>query len=224
MTALTRQRGRPEAADWHADVVQLLDEHHLVAVSPSVPRQVRFASSLAGFLHALRDAEVCPIHGRTVRDLDSFCAQLERLIAGPMLERRIDGPCGVTSLLRHRETWPGRPAAKFRFYLWSDADVLLGHDEHLFGRLVDALAGVAAEAEYSSDDLLFIQRAVFIGGAELRRYWECADGQFRAWYNDGAGRPFWNVVTGLGGPPIQPLSLDALFDPLAPKLRLSPSA
>jgi hypothetical protein len=55
MTALTRQRGRPEAADWHADVVQLLDEQHLVAVSPSLPRQVRFAASLAGFLRGLRE-------------------------------------------------------------------------------------------------------------------------------------------------------------------------
>lgn len=202
----------------------MLDESHLVALSPSTPRQVRFASSLCAFLHGMGDTEVCVLHGRAIRDLETFCTQLERVVAGPALERRVDGPCGVTALIRHRETWPGRPAAKFRFYVWNDADTLLSHDEHLFGRLVDALAGVAAEAEYASDDLLFIQRAVFIGGAELKRYWECGDGQFRAWYNEGAGRPFWQLVSGLDAPPIQPLSLDALFDPMAPKLRLAPSA
>jgi len=86
---------------------------------------------------------------------------------GPRLERRIDGGRGVTGLLRSRETNPGRPACKFRFYIWHDADVLLGENEALFGRLVDAMAGVAAEAEYVSDDLLMIHRTVFVGGPLL---------------------------------------------------------
>jgi hypothetical protein len=144
--------------------VQLLDEAHLVAISAAPRRRMHFAGSLGQFLQGLRDAEVCTLYGRFITDLDSFCYQLERAVAGPAVERRIDGLRGVTSLLRSREVFRGRPASKFRFYIWHDADVLLGENEALFGRLVDAMAGVAAEAEYVSDDLLMIHRTVFVGG------------------------------------------------------------
>lgn len=210
MTALVRQRGATDGA-WHADVVQLLDEHHLVAASSSPSRRVRFASSLAGFLNGMRDSEVCTLHGGSITDLDSFCVQIERAVPGPVLERRIDGPRGLTALLRHRETFPGRGASKFRFYVWHDADVLLATDEHLFGRLVDTLAGVAAEAEFASDDMLFIQRVIFVGGEDLERYAERAEGQMRSWYDDGSGVPFWRVVSGLDAPPVLRLSIDRVM-------------
>src|SRR5438105_7972434 len=150
MSALTRQPESPFGiADWQPDVVQLLDESHLVALSGVAPLRMHFAVSLGQFLQGLRDAEVCPLYGRYITDLDSFCYQLERAIAGPPIERRVDGPRGVTALLRSREVFRGRPASKFRFYIWHDADALLMRDEPLFGRLADAMMGVAAEAEYA---------------------------------------------------------------------------
>lgn len=211
MSALTRQHGPiARAAGWHADVLQLLDDHHLVATSPSPARRVRFGAALGSFLLGLRDAEVCTIYGLEVDSLDRFCAQVERSIAGPTIDRRIDGPRGLTALLRHRETFRGRPASKFRYYLWHDADVLLGADELLFARLADALAGVAAEAEYASDDLLLIHRAVFIGGPALDEYAARPDGQLRSWYRDGHGEPFWRVVAGVEAPPFLRFDIDRL--------------
>jgi hypothetical protein len=117
----------------------------------------------------------------------------------------------VTSLLRSRETFRGRPACKFRFYVWHDADLLLMHDEALFGRLADAMMGVAAEAEYASDDLLLIHRTVFVGGPTLDEYAERSDGQFQVWAPDTPGsEPFWQIVTGVEAPPVQRYQIDVL--------------
>jgi len=212
MSALTRQPDSPfGAANWQPEVVQLLNEHHLVATSESQRRRMHFAVSLGQFLQGLRDAEVCTLYGRFITDLDSFCYQLERAIPGPLVERRIDGPRGVTALLRSRGVFRGRPAAKFRFYIWHDADVLCRENQQLFGLLVDALAGVAAEAEYACDDLLLIHRTVFVGGQLLETYADCDDGQFQVWAQDGeAGDPFWQVVTGIEQPPVLRYLIDAL--------------
>lgn len=211
MSAITRHPGSPFLlTDWQADVTQMLDEHHLVAWSAQARKRVQFAASLQQFVGGLRDAEVCSFHGRSITDLDSFCVQLERSIAGPELARRIDGPGGVASLLRHRETFRGRPASKFRYYIWHDCEVLLRHDHRLFGRLAETLAGVAAECEYASDDLLMIHRAVFVGGPALDLYAEDEQGQFRNWSRDEHPEPFWQVATGLERPPFMRYSLDLL--------------
>lgn len=212
MSALTRQSDSPfAAANWQPEVVQLLDEHHLVATSAVPRRRMHFAVSLGQFLQGLRDAEVCTLYGRFITDLDSYCYQLERAVAGPPIERRIDGPRGVTALLRCREVFRGRPASKFRFYVWHDADVLMQADEGLFGRIVDAMAGVAAEAEYVSDDLLLIHRTVFVGGPVLDRYAQRDDGQFRVWLPDAENdEPFWQLVTGIERPPVMTYSIESL--------------
>jgi hypothetical protein len=212
MSALTRPSESPFGiANWQPDVVALLDESHLVATSP-VPRlRMHFAVSLGQFLQGLRDAEVCTLYGRFITDLDSYCYQLERAIAGPPVERRVDGPRGVTALLRSRETFRGRPACKFRFYVWHDADLLLSRDEPLFGRLADAMMGIAAESEYASDDLLLIHRTVFVGGPALGEYAERTDGQLQVWAPDTPGsEPFWRIVTGIEAPPVQKYQIDAL--------------
>lgn len=211
MSALTRQYNSPfGAASWQPAITQLLDEHHLVAWS-EIPRlRVQFAASLGRFLQGLRDVEVFPLYGRYITDLESFCHQLERSLCGPMLERRLDGPRGVASLLRTREAFGERAASKFRFYLWHDADVLLTRDPHLFGQLVDLLAGVAAEAEYSNDDLLLIHRAVFVGGPALDTYAENAEGQFQGWASDGHGEPYWRVMTGIEHPPVLRYHIDLI--------------
>lgn len=211
MGALTRQAGSPFSfGAWPPEITALLDDNHLVATSDSGRLRVHFASALSVFLGGMHDAEVCALYGQSIKDIESFCAQLERCIPGPDLRRRVDGPGGITSLLRHREIVSGRRASKFRYYLWNDADVLLQHDRDLFGRLVDAMAGVAAEAEFVSDDMLFIQRAVFVGGSALDVYGQDARGQFRAWHDDGLGEPFWRVVTGVQTPPVLRYSIDSL--------------
>jgi len=211
MSALSRQ---PEivllAQDWQADVTQLLDEHHLVAWSDVPQRRTQFAVSLGQFLGSQRDTEVCVFYGKYITDLDSFCYQLERAVPGPALDRRIDGPGGVVSLMRARATVRGRPETKFRFYIWHDADVLLRQNHVLFGQIVDAMAGVAAESEYVSDDLLLLHRSVFVGGSVLDVYAEDIRGQFRRWAEDGQGEPFWKVVTGIETPPFLRYAIDLL--------------
>lgn len=211
MGALTRQAGSPFSfGAWQPEITALLDENHLVAYSDQARFRVHFASALAQFLGGLHDAEVCVLHGRSIDSIESLCTQLERCIPGPDLLRRIDGPGGITSLLRHREIVAGRRTSRFRYYVWNDADVLLKADRDLFGRVVDAIAGVAAEAEFVSDDLLFIQRALIIGGPMLELYAQNPTSQFNAWYDDGCGEPFWQVVTGIEKPPILRYDIDAL--------------
>ncbi len=211
MSALTRQPDSAFAApNWQPDVVQMLDESHLVAVSPLARSRTLFAVSLAQFLQGLREAEVCTLYGRFVTDLESYCHQLERAITGPTLERRIDGPRGVTALLRWRETYRGRPASKFRFYIWHDADVLLHANERLFARLAETMMGVAAEAEYASDDLLLLHRTVFVGGPVLAAYAQQANGPMQEWLAEPGQEPFWQVVSGLERPRTQRYEIDTL--------------
>lgn len=211
MSALSRQPEVPLlVADWQADVTQLLDENHLVAWSEFPQRGTQFAVSLGQFLGGLHDAEVCVLYGKYITDLESFCYQLERAIPGPSLERRIDGPGGVVALLRERASFRGRPETKYRFYIWHDADVMLRANHVLFGRLVDALAGVAAEAEFVTDDVLLLHRTVFVGSSILDVYAEDRRGQFRSWYDDGHGEPFWRVVTGVAAPSFLRYRIDKL--------------
>jgi hypothetical protein len=211
LSALARQTWSPDVGlDWQPEVLQLLDEHHLVACSERMRLRLDFGASLGRFLAAQGDTEVCHLQGRHIRCLDSLCDQFERQLPGPPLQRRIDGPAGLTALLRMREpSGPSRPS-RWRFYVWHDAETLLRSDRVLFGRVVEALAGVAAESEYASDDLLLIQRCVLLGGDALSRYARDAHGQCRSWIRDDFDEPFWRVVTGVEAPRFKRLSIDAL--------------
>lgn len=211
MSALSRHLDVPLlVSDWQADITQLLDEHHLVAWSELPARRTQFAVSLGQFLGAQHDTEVCVFYGKFITDLETFCYQLERAIPGPLLDRRIDGPRSVVSLLRSRASFRGRAEAKYRYYIWHDADVLLRKDHVLFGQIVDAMAGVAAEAEFVSDDMLLLHRSVFVGSTMLDVYADDAKGQFRRWLPDVHGEPFWQVVTGIKRPPFMRYRIDAL--------------
>ena len=71
--------------------------------------------------------------------------------------------------------------------------------------------GVAAEAEYVSDDLLLIHRTVFVGGPVLAQYAEREDGQFKVWLPDTENdEPFWQLVTGIAAPPVMQYSIENL--------------
>ena len=100
-----------------------------------------------------------------------------------------------------------RAATKFRFYVWHDADTLLRSDPMLFGQLIEAFAGVAAEAEYVCDDLLLIHRALLIGGPDLDHYADLEGGQCRSWVRDDH-EPFWQVVTGIDHPSFTKYDID----------------
>jgi|JRYH01.1.fsa_nt_gb hypothetical protein len=199
------------AVDWQPEVMAQLDERHLAVWSHAPSRRSHFAASLAQFLGSQRETDVVVLYGRFIADLEGFCHQLERSIPVDRLERRLDGTDSVTDALRSRASVRGRCVARSRYIVWNDAEVLLRSDRGLFNRLVDAMLGVSAEAEYASEDLLLIQRCVFVGGAALADYAEDAGGQFRAWLPDGLGDPFWAMVTGVESPQVQTAHIDELM-------------
>ena len=185
---------------WQLSVGQLLEEHHLCAVSDEGRRRDRFAIDLGALLAQLDDSHVCTLDGDRVHDLEGLCLELERGLEVGRVERTIDGPGGVVDALRIRPRAESRPAVKRRTIVWREAHVLLNEDPRLFGRAVDAIAGTAAEHEFCSDDVLLIQRGVFIGRAALEMYGENDLGQFRSWYSENGETPLWRVVTGRKSP------------------------
>jgi hypothetical protein len=197
-----------DLSTWRADTLQLMEESHLCAFSRDAASRAGFLDALAPFLGSLGDTQVSVLRGR----LNSFCAQLENALGCQRIRRRIDGPLGVIEALRTRPSWsidepengaPPHPTARpirRRFILWEDADLLLNRDAALFSLLVDAIMGVAAECEYTGDDLLLIQRAVFLGGPALDVYAEQEDGQFKSWAHGPRSRPRWKSLTKQSGP------------------------
>ncbi len=190
----------PLAADAMAEIVQLMDEHHLVATAATGDARVRFGSGVGRFLAGMRDVEVCHLHGKYVTDLESFCNQLEHALIGPPLARKLNGRDGVVSLLRRRETITRIRAPRLRYFIWHDADELLIENRPLFSMLTDTIVGVAAESEFVDDDLLLIQRLLLLGGEALDDYARDPRGQCRSWLRDEAGLARWRLTTGVRRP------------------------
>jgi len=186
---------------------QLLEEHHLVAWSHSSKDRARFAEYLASHLAAINDTEVYEFSGSQITDIFSFCNQLERAIGNDRVRRSIDASGGVIDALR--ESLDNDRGIKRRYFLWKDAHVLLKADAQLFGKLVDTFTGVAAETEYASEDLLVIQRAVFIGAPSLDMYAEDASGQFRTWFSEEGEEPLWQCITGVDHPSVLRYQIEA---------------
>ena len=197
---------------WQPEVLAGLDEQHLVAWSDRPRLRARFAAELYRFLNLQSRVEAVMVHGRSITSLGHLCDQLERQIPGPDLRHEIDGPNGLTELLRSTETWPGEQPARARYLIWNDADVLLRADPELFSRVVDAILGVAAESEYATSHRLILQRAVFTGGPLLERYARDSQGQFRCWMTEGHEEPFWRMVSGLDLPPVMTKPVDLLME------------
>jgi len=68
--------------------------------------------------------------------------------------------------------------------------------------ILNSSAGSPTRSQYTSDDLLLITRAVYIGGQSLRDYAADESGQLQSWLRDGAHEPFWRAVSGVEKPPV----------------------
>ena len=201
------------APQWPAELARLLESHHLAAWSSRAAQRAAFAATLASFLAGVEDAQVVPLFGQGATDLESICYQLERSIPGSSpMRRRIDGPQGLVARLRAQDLTPGRPPTRSRYILWHDPDALIDADEPLFARIADAIAGVAAEAEYATDDYLLITRVVYVGSEALRAYADRDSGQLRSWLRDGSAEPFWQAATGLDAPPLLTAPIQSLLE------------
>lgn len=197
---------RHEPSEWLAGAAQLLEESHLAAWTPNAPLRERFGLEMAWYLQKVPQARTLVWSGAEVRDLAMFCQEVGTSLGGLRVEASIDGPHGLLEALRRRpsESRALGDAAivKHCYYVWRDADALLLADRTVFGRLVDALAGVAAEAEFASEDRLLIHRVLFVGGPALRDYAGDERGQFRRWYAEGKEEPLWSTVSGLASPQV----------------------
>jgi hypothetical protein len=193
-------------------VGQLLEEHHLCVTSDDAHRRERFVQDLGTLLMQMNDSHICTIGGDRVRDLEGLCRELERGLGVGRIERTIDGPGGLVEALRRRPRVDATPAVKRRTIIWHEAHVLLREDPKLFGRAADAIMGVAAEQEFCSDDVLLIQRGVFVGRAALDVYAEDPRGQFRVWHREEGETPLWRVVTGRKAPTVARWRIGAEMD------------
>jgi hypothetical protein len=178
-----------------ADVAPLLDEHHLVVLGEGDDRDAfaeRLHDHLAG---TVAESSVTVLEGKRVRDLGSFCRMLDGAIgSGEIIEQTVDG---VVERLRGCST-----GVRHHYFIWHDADTLLEHDVPLFGRLVNAMLGVAAEREHLSPDVLVIQRHIFLGNYKLGAYADDDHGQFRSWLVKDDVTRFWDVASCLERPPV----------------------
>lgn len=213
MRVVARQFDGPfRSCDWAADALAALDLAHLVAWSPVSRDRTLLASELHAYLNLLPDVSVCSIHGRSVRSIDDLCDQLERLIPGAPLERRVDGTGGLAELLRSADRFGPRPLPRLRVFVWSDADVLLRSDPDAFARVADTLSGVAAEAETSTADQAWTtQRTIYLGGQSLLELSQSDGAPFGAWHAEGDEQPFWELVSGLERPPFEVRSVASLL-------------
>jgi hypothetical protein len=201
-TAKAPRGARPDG--WPIRAARALEEHHLSAFSRSRLARRRFVLGLAPVLAGIESTQVCLLDGAGIIDLASLCRAVERSAGVGSVAPSLDGPGGVQSAVRRRPEGGSEegPALRRRYFIWSDAHVLLKADSALFGRAVDTLTGVSAETELVGDDLLLLQRVVLVGDASLDVYAEDPRGQLQRWWSDGPHAPLWQVVTGLAGPPV----------------------
>ena len=213
MEALRGQSVHAPQRAWPAEVARLLEQHHLAAWAESPAERAAFAATLTAFLAGIKCAQVVPVFGHGAQDLEGLCYHLERSIPGAApMRRRIHGPMGLVARLRAQDHLPGRPLLHTRYILWHDPDTLIERDEDLFARIADAIAGVAAEAEFASDDTLLVTRALYIGGRSLEGYAQLESGQLRSWLRDGSAEPFWRAATGIEAPPVLAAPLRNLLE------------
>ncbi len=196
-----------------AEITQLLDEHHLVVLGEPAARR-RFVRTLGERLASLPETDVVPIRGDRATGLGSFGRELEGALTRAPESARVPardpapapGADGVADIIAALRACP--QAAKRQYFLWHDADAMLESDVVLFGRIVNAMLGVAAEREHISPDRLVIQRTIFLGSDKLGAYAEEEHGQFRTWILAGDTTPFWEVASCLDRPKVLTFRLE----------------
>lgn len=195
----TSLRGVP-TQPWQVEVGKHLEEHHLCASSDQPRRRERFVIDLGTCLSKFQDTDVCTLDGSRVHNVDELCREMERALGVGPIGRSVDGEDGLVGALRRRPPADSARAIKRRYIIFSEAHVLLREDPRLFGRAADAIMGVAAEHEFFSDDVLLIQRGIFVGRAAIDVYAEDPRGQFLSWFSEGREQPLWKVVSGQKAP------------------------
>lgn len=197
---------------WQLEAGQMLEEHHVCAFSADSRQRERFSIDLGTSLAKFDHTDVCTIDGARVTDLASLARSLEECLGVGRIDRSIDGDSGIVEALRRRPAAFGSTAARRRFIIWHEAHTLLAADPRLFGRAADALMGVAAEHEFCSDDVLLIQRAVFVGRPALDVYAEDSASQFNRWFAERGETPLWRVLTGRKAPRVARWRIGAEVD------------
>lgn len=201
-----------EPITWQPEVLARLEDRHLVAWGDDVSVRSRFAASFQQYLSGMADTQVCVIHGRAVHTLGDLCDQLERLIPVDKLSRSVDGPWGVSSLLRQRCSVPGRRRERMRVFVWHDADILVRRDRALFQDLAEAMAGVSAEMEFADEGGVLIQRCVYVGSGAIEREARRVDSRLNSWSPVTDGEiPFWGLVSGQASPRTTLCAIDQLL-------------
>ena len=201
-----------EPITWQPEVLARLEDRHLVAWGDDVTVRSRFAASFQQYLSGMADTQVCVIHGRAICTLEDLCEQLERLIPVERLSRSVDGPWGVSSLLRQRCAVPGRRRERMRVFVWHDADLLIRRDRALFQDIAEVMAGVSAEMEYADDGAVLVQRCVYVGSGAIEREARRVDSRLNSWGPATDGElPFWELVSGQATPKTTLCAIDQLL-------------
>lgn len=201
-----------EPITWQPEVLARLNDRHLVAWGDDISVRSRFAASFQQYLSSMPDTQVCVIHGRAIQTLDDLCDQLERLIPVDKLSRSVDGPWGISSLLRQRSTVPGRRSERMRVFVWHDADLLVRRNRALFQDIAEVMAGVSAEMEYADDGAVLVQRCVYMGSPAIEREARRVDSRLNSWGGSVSGEiPFWELVSGQATPRTTLCSIERLL-------------
>jgi len=201
-----------EPITWQPEVLARLEDRHLVAWGDDVAVRTRFAASFQQYLSSLPDTQICVIHGRSISSIEDVCCQLECLIPVDKLSRSVDGPWGVSSILRSRCVVPGRRSERMRVFVWHDADLLVRRDRALFQDIVEVMAGVSAEMEYADDGAVLVQRCVYVGSSALEREARRVDSRLNSWSPVTDGEiPFWGLVSGQASPRTTLCAIDRLL-------------
>jgi hypothetical protein len=193
--------GRPR---WLDQAISELDEHHVVVWHRSLTARELAASAIQHELEANHEAQVVSLAGARVHDLRSLRGEVDRALPdlnGRHLLATFAGHGGLLARLREPPPSVAGHHTKFRYYLIRDADVMLRASAPTFSVALDSLAGIAAESEYASDDLLLIHRIILVGGPDLLACHRDPAGPLRAWREASA----WSHVTRVAGPSYVPL-------------------
>lgn len=187
---------------WWLRAASTLEEHHLCAWSPDAHARAGFIVRLGAILETMEGTDVCVLDAGAMTDMASVCEQFGRIAGLGPIAPRLGGDDGLLAALRRRpeRQRPDGTVLKRRYFVISEAQALLRRDPALLGRVVDAVAGVAAEDEFVGDDLLLIQRLVLVGTAALDVYAEDPRGQLRRWWGAEGELSAWGLITRRAGP------------------------